>query len=188
MTISSSEIKRNMSILFEGEVYTIMEWQHRQAPKAPPTLTMKLRNVKTGSVFERKVHGNHKLTVAPMDRRESQYLYAEGDIYTFMDTETYDQFPVGAEVLGDALNYIKEGESLDLLFYEGSVIQVETPITVNLRVIETEAAVAGNTASGATKQAKLDTGISVTVPLFIAEGELLKVDTRTGDYLERVRD
>ena len=105
-----------------------------------------------------------------------------------MDTETYDQFPVGAEVLGDALNYIKEGESLDLLFYEGSVIQVETPITVNLRVIETEAAVAGNTATGATKQAKLDTGISVTVPLFIAEGELLKVDTRTGDYLERVRD
>lgn len=188
MTISSSEIKRNMSILFEGEVYTIMEWQHRQAPKAPPTLTMKLRNVKTGNVFERKVHGNHKLTVAPMERRSSQFLYSEGDIHTFMDNETFDQFPVGGEVLGDSLNYIKEGESMDLLFYEGSVIQVEPPITVNLLVVETEMAVAGNTATGATKQAKLETGISVTVPLFIGDGELLKVDTRSGEYLERVRD
>ena len=188
MTISSSEIKRNMSILFEGEVYTIMEWQHRQAPKAPPTLTMKLRNVKTGNVFERKVHGNHKLTVAPMDRRSSQFLYSEGDLHTFMDNETFDQFPVVEEVLGDALNYIMEGDSLDLLFYEGSVIQVEAPITVNLTVVETEMAVAGNTATGATKQAKLETGISVTVPLFISEGEVLKVDTRSGEYLERVRD
>jgi len=149
---------------------------------------MKLRNVKTGNVFERKVHGNHKLTVAPMDRRESQFLYSEGDIHTFMDNETYDQFPVGAEVLGDALNYIKMGESLDLLFYEEKVIQVETPITVNLLVVETEMAVAGNTATGATKQATLETGISVTVPLFISDGEILKVDTRTGEYLERVRD
>lgn len=188
MTISSSEIKRNMSILFEGEVYTILEWQHRQAPKAPPTLTMKLRNVKTGNVFERKVHGNHKLTVAPMERRESQYLYSEGDIHTFMDNETYDQFLVNGDVLGDALNYIKEGDSLDLLFYEGQVIQVEPPITVNLAVVETEAAVAGNTATGATKQATLETGITVTVPLFVSEGEILKIDTRSGEYLERVRD
>ena len=105
-----------------------------------------------------------------------------------MDSETYDQFPVGDEVLGDARNYIKEGESLDLLFYEGSVIQVEPPITVNLAVVSTEAAVAGNTATGATKQATLETGINVTVPLFVSEGEILKVDTRTGDYLERVRD
>jgi len=188
MTISSSEIKRNMSILFEGEVYTIMEWQHRQAPKAPPTLTMKLRNVKTGNVFERKVHGNHKLTVAPMDRRSSQFLYSDGDLHTFMDNETFDQFPVMEEALGHALNYIREGDSLDLLFYEGSVIQVETPITVNLTVVETEMAVAGNTATGATKQAKLETGISVTVPPFVSEGEVLKVDTRSGEYLERVRD
>ena len=188
MTISSSEIKRNMSILFEGEVYTIIEWQHRQAPKAPPTLTLRLRNVKTGNVFERKVHGNHKLTAAPMERRSSQFLYSEGDLHTFMDNETYDQFPIGDEVLGDALKYVKEGENLDLLFYEDRVIQVEPPITVNLLVVETEVAVAGNTATGATKQARLETGISVTVPLFIGEGELLKVDTRTGEYLERVRN
>lgn len=186
MTISSSEIRRNMSILYEGEVYTIVDWQHRQAPKAPPTLTLKLRNVKTGNVFERKVQGNQKLTAAPMDRCSSQYLYSEGDIHTFMDNETYDQFPIAEEVLGDALKYVKLGESLDVLFYEGSVIQVEPPITVNLEVVETEAGVAGNTATGATKQATLVTGISVTVPLFISEGDLLKVDTRTGDYLERV--
>ena len=188
MTISSSEIRRNMSILYEGEVYTIVDWQHRQAPKAPPTLTLKLRNVKTGNVFERKVQGNQKLTAAPMDRRASQYLYSDGDIHTFMDNETYDQFPISEDVLGDALKYVKLGENLDVLFYEGSVIQVEPPITVNLGVVETEAGVAGNTATGATKQAKLETGISVTVPLFISEGDLLKVDTRTGDYLERVSE
>ncbi|MDA1257419.1 MAG: elongation factor P [Chloroflexi bacterium] len=185
MTISSGEIKRNMSILFEGEVYTIMEWQHRQAPKAPPTLTLRLRNVKTGNVFERKVPGNQKLTAAPMDRRNSQYLYSEGDLYTFMDNETYEQFPIGIDTLGDALNYVKEGESLDVLFYDGSVIQVEPPITVTLEVVETDAAIAGNTATGATKQAKLETGISVTVPLFVNAGDMLKVDTRTGEYLER---
>ena len=186
MTISSGEIRRNMSILFEGEVYIIVEWQHRQAPKAPPTLTLKLRNVKTGNVYERKVQGNQKLTAAPMDRRSSQYLYSDGDIHTFMDNESYDQFPITEDVLGDAMKYIKLGESLDVLFYEEAVIQVEPPITVNLEVTETEAAVAGNTATGATKQATLETGITVTVPLFVNAGDMLKVDTRTGDYLERV--
>ena len=116
MTISSSEIRRNMSILYEGEVYTIVDWPHRQAPKAPPTLTLKLRNVKTGNVFERKVQGNQKLTAAPMDRRASQYLYSDGDIHTFMDNETYDQFPISEDVLGDALKYVKLGENLDVLF------------------------------------------------------------------------
>ena len=142
MTISSGEIRRNMSILFEGEVYIIVEWQHRQAPKAPPTLTLKLRNVKTGNVYERKVQGNQKLTAAPMDRRSSQYLYSDGDIHTFMDNESYDQFPITEDVLGDAMKYIKLGESLDVLFYEEAVIPVEPPITVNLEVTGPGAAAA----------------------------------------------
>lgn len=185
MTISSSEIRRNMSILLDGEVYIILDWQHRQAPKAPPTLTLRIRRVKTGNVYERKLQGNQKLTAAPMDRRVSQYLYSDGDIHHFMDNETYDQFPVTGEVLGDALTYVREGESLDVLFYEGVPIQIELPITVDLGVVETEPAVKGDTATGATKQAKLETGLSVTVPLFISEGDTLKIDTRTGEYLER---
>lgn len=175
-----------MTILLDGDIYTVLDWQHRQAPKAPPTLTLKVRHLKTGNVYERKMQGNQKLTQAPLDRVNAQYLYSEGDIHYFMDTETYDQFPIAGDVLGDALKFMKEGDSLEVFFYEGQAVQMELPVTVDLQVTQTEAAVKGDTATGATKNAALETGHTVTVPLFINEGDILKVDTRTGEYLERV--
>jgi elongation factor P len=187
MTISSGEIRRNMTILFDDEVYQVLDWQHRKAPKAPPTLTLKLRNVKTGNVFEKKMPGTHKLTPAPTLRRSSQYLYSDGDLHTFMDTESFEQFALNEEILGDALSYVPEGESLDIVTYQDQPITVELPAAVELEVTWAEPAVKGDTATGATKQITTNTGLSLQVPLFISEGERIKVDTRTGQYLERAK-
>ncbi len=186
MTISSGEIRRNMTILLDDEVYTILDWQHRKPPKAPPTLTLKLRRVKTGNVYEKKVQGNRPLTRAPVDSKASQYLYSDGDLFTFMDNETYDQFTVPKDVLGDATGFFVEGDSVDVLIYEGQPIAVELPIHVNLTVKEAEPAIKGNTATGATKQIVMNTGLTLNVPLFIDQGDVLKIDTRTGAYVERV--
>lgn len=174
-----------MTILLDDQVYTILDWQHRNPPKAPPTLTLKLRHVKTGNVYERKVQGNRPLTRAPVDEREAQYLFQDGELYTFMDAETFDQFPVEASILGDAMSYIVEGESVTLLMYEDAPIAVELPPHVFLTVEQAEPAVKGNTATGATKQVTMNTGLTLSVPLFIEEGDRLKVDTRTGQYVER---
>lgn len=185
MTISSSEIRRNMTILLDGEVYTIIDWQHRKPPKAPPTLTLKVRQVRTGNVYERKVQGNRPLTRAPVELRSSQYLYTDGQSYTFMDAETFDQFTVPPAVLGDATSYLVEGDDVDISVYDGAPISVDLPPHVNLTVATAEPAVRGNTASGATKQVVMNTGLRLSVPLFIEQGDLLKVDTRTGEYVER---
>ena len=186
MTISSSEIRRNMTILLDGELYSILDWQHRQAPKAPPTLTMKLRQIRTGNVYERKVQGNQKLTVAQTERRMSQYLYRDGDLLYFMDNETYDQFPITEELIGDYLQYLMEGDTIEVLVYENNPVQVELPPAVNLTVEHAEIGLKGDTQSGATKPATTSTGLTLQVPLFINAGDSIKVDTRTGDYLERV--
>ncbi len=186
MTISSSEIRRNMSLLLDGEVYTVLEWQHRKPPKAPPTLTLKVRHVKSGNVYEKKVQGNRPLTRAPVDKNSVQYLYFDGTDYTFMDNETFDQMTISTDVLGDAVNYLVEGESVEVMIYEGLPISVELPPHVNLLVTAADPAVKGNTATGATKQVTLSTGHVVTVPLFIDVGDTLRVDTREGNYVERV--
>ena len=175
-----------MTILLDGEVYTILDWQHRKSPKAPPTLTMKVRHLKTGNVFEKKVPGNRPLTLAPVESRNAQYLFSEGDAYTFMDTDTFDQFPVMESVLADARHYLVEGDTVTLIVYENKPISVELPLHMNLTVARAEPAVRGNTATGATKQVEMNTGLTLSVPLFIEEGEVLKVDTRTGQYVERV--
>ena len=186
MTISSGEIRRNMSLLLDGEVYTVLEWQHRKPPKAPPTLTLKVRHVKSGNVYEKKVQGNRPLTRAPVEKSDVQYLYFDGSDYTFMDNETFDQFAISPEMLSDVTGYLVEGDSVDVLFYEGEPIAVELPPHVNLTVQESEPAIKGNTATGATKQVVMNTGLTLNVPLFIEKGEVLKVNTRTGEYVERV--
>ena len=186
MTISSGEIRRNMTILLDGEVYTILDWQHRKPPKAPPTLTLKVRRVKTGNVYEKKIQGNRPLTRAPVENRSSQYQYNDGTFRTFMDNETFDQFAISPEMLSDVTGYLVEGDSVDVLFYEGEPIAVELPPHVNLTVEESEPSIKGNTAAGATKQVVMNTGLTLSVPLFIEKGEVLKVDTRTGEYIERV--
>lgn len=187
MTIGFSELRKNMALLYEGEVYTVLDYQHRKAPKAPPTLTLKLRHVKSGNVYEKKMPGTHRLTPAPIETRNSQYLYFDGDSYTFMDVENYEQFTVPADVLGDATKYIVEGEKIDVLIYEGVAISVELPVFVVLKVEHAEPAVKGDTATGALKKITTNTGLELNVPLFINEGDLLKIDTRDGRYIERAK-
>lgn len=185
MTISSSEIRRNMTILLDGDLYQILDWQHRQAPKAPPTLTMKVRQISTGNVYERKVPGNQKLTAAPTERRAVQYLYAEGDLYTFMDESTFDQFQMAEDLLGDALKYISEGDSIEALFYDEKPVLVELPPTVVLTIEVTETGLRGDTQSSANKPATTSTGLTLQVPLFVSQGDRISVNTTTGGYLGR---
>ena len=175
-----------MTLLLDDEVYQLLEWQHRKPPKAPPTLTLKVRHVKTGNVYTKKIQGNRQLTRAAVEKKTVQYLYQDGAEYTFMDNETFDQFSISIEALGDAVNYLNEGENADVLFYEGASIAVDLPTHVNLEVVEAEPAIKGNTATGATKLVKLSTGYSVATPLFIAVGDTLRIDTRNGEYVERV--
>ena len=174
-----------MTILLDGDVYQIMEWQHRQAPKAPPTLTLKVRQLSTSSVFERKLNGNHKLTVAQTERRNAQYLYKEGEFYVFMDMETYEQHLLGDNLLGDATYFLPEGGELVLLMYEEKPILVELPSAVNLSIAHTEVGLRGDTQSGATKPATTETGLTLQVPLFVNEGDKISVNTTTKEYIGR---
>lgn len=185
MTISSSEIRRNMTILLDGEVYRVLDWEHRQAPKAPPTLTIKARNVITGNVFTKKMPGSHKLTPAPTEERKCQYLYADGDNHIFMDEKTYDQYSLASELVEDALKYIKEGDSLSAVFYNDNAIYIELPPMISLKVTQAEAGVRGDTQGAVTKSATTETGLTLQVPLFVKEGDQINVNTQTGEYLGR---
>jgi elongation factor P len=185
MTISSGEIRRNMTIILDDDVYQILEWQHRQAPKAPPTLTLKVRQVKTGNVYERKLQGNQKLTRAEVDTPKMQYLYPDGDMHHFMDTETFEQFAITEEVLGDALKYIAEGDTLEVMMYEGAALSVQVAPSVTLEIGHTEVGLKGDTQSGANKPATMTTGLTVQVPLFVSTGDRIVVNSTTGEYTGR---
>ncbi len=174
-----------MTIILDDEVYQILDWQHRQAPKAPPTLTLKVRQIKTGNVYERKLQGNQKLTRAEVDTPSMQYLYPDGDMHNFMDTETFEQFAISEEVLGNALQYISEGDTIELMMYEGVPISVEVPSSVTLEISETEVGLKGDTQSGATKPATTTTGLVLQVPLFISAGDRIMVNSTSGEYTGR---
>jgi len=185
MTISSGEIRRNMTIILDDEVYQILDWQHRQAPKAPPTLTLKVRQVKTGNVYERKLPGNQKLTRAEVETPTVQYLYPDGDMHNFMNTETFDQFAITEEILGDALKYVAEGDTIEVMMYEGVPLSVVVAPSVTLEIGQTDVGLKGDTQSGATKPATTTTGHVLQVPLFIEVGSKVIVNTTTGAYTGR---
>ncbi len=174
-----------MTIILDDEVYQILEWQHRQAPKAPPTLTLKVRQVTTGNVYERKLPGNQKLTRAETQTPTVQYLYPDGDMHNFMDTETFEQFAMTEEVLGDALKYISEGDTIEVMMHQGVPLSVEVPSSVVLEIGQTEVGLRGDTQSGATKPATTTTGLVLQVPLFIGVGERITVNSTTGEYTGR---
>lgn len=186
MTISSSEIKRNMTILLDNEVYQIIEWQHRQAPKAPPTLTLKVRQLSTGNVYERKMAGNHKLTLAPTEERKCQFLYQDGSSFHFMDNSTYDQYELLESLVGDARNYLGEGTPAAIRFYNDTPITIDLPAAVELTVTEASTGLKGDTQGAATKPVTTNTGLVVNVPLFIEEGDKISVNTGNGSYAGRV--
>jgi len=183
--ISGSELRKGIIIELEGKLYQVIEYQHVKM-KRTALAKVKLRDMQAGHTVERSFQSNEKFTRARLDYRNSQYLYNDGNLYYFMDEENYEQTPLSASQLGDAVNYLKEGISLGISSYKSELVGVELPITVELKVIDTGPGFKGNTATAGNKPAKLETGITIQVPLFINNEDIIKVDTRTGSYLERV--
>jgi elongation factor P len=183
--ISSNDIKNGITLKVEDGLFTLVEFQHVKPGKGGAFVRTKLRNARTGAVIERTYRADERLEQAIIDKRDMQYLYHDGDDYIFMDQSTYDQLPVAGAALGDAANYLKVSGAAMLIMYEGEVIGVELPASVELVVAETEPGIQGDRVSGARKPATLETGVVVQVPLFVGPGETIKVDTRTGEYITR---
>jgi len=183
--ISGSELRKGIIIELEGKLYQVIEYQHVKM-KRTALAKVKLRDMQAGHTIERSFQSGERFTQARLDYRSSQYLYNDGGLYYFMDEENYEQTALSAEQLGDTVNYLKDGISVGISSYQGELIDVELPITVELKVIDTGPSFKGDTATGGNKPAKLETGIAIQVPLFINNEDIIKVDTRTGSYLERV--
>ena len=184
--ISTGELKKGVVIELEGDLWQILDYHHIKMGRGSAQVRIKFRNVRKQSIVEKTFQAGEKFPRATMERRTAQFLFSEGDDYTFMDTETYDQFVITAEQLGDAKDYIKDGLQLDRVSYEGETIGVELPINLDLKVTETDPGFAGDTATGTRKPATLETGLVVQVPLFVSVGDVIRVDTRTGEYQTRV--
>ena len=187
VSVSMTNLRGGLLVEIDGTVYSIVEYQHHKPGKGGAVVRTKLRNVKQGTVVDRTFKASEKLEVAEVDKKQVQYQYRAGDEYHFMDMQTYEDLALSAEALGDNLNYLMEGMELEVWIYKGDPIGIEIPITVELKVVEAPPAFRGNTAAGNTKPVTLETGLVVNVPYFIEAGELLKIDTRTGEYLERVK-
>lgn len=185
--ISSNDFRPGVTIEIDGNVWQVIEFQHVKPGKGAAFVRSKLRNLQTGSVIERTFNAGVKFPAAQVEHKQMQYLYETDGSYYFMDVETYDQIMLNKEQLGNALNFLKAEMEAKVLFFNGTVIGVEIPNSVELAVIETEPGIRGNTATGATKPATVETGYIVRVPLFISEGDVLRIDTRTGEYLERAK-
>ena len=186
MTISYSELRKGTVVELEHEPWQVLEWKHTKMQQRAPVLSLKLRNLKTGRTMDRNLPGNQKLTLAEVDNTQAQYLYNDDDLYYFMDMQSFDQHLLDKDKLGDAVQYLKEQDIVELIFYNGQPISVEVPNFVNLTVSDTPPSLKGNTAQGSTKPATLETGLVVQVPFFMNIGDKVKIDTRSGQYLERV--
>lgn len=183
--ISSNDFRTGVTIEIDNDVWQVVDFQHVKPGKGAAFVRAKLKNVRTGAVVERTFNAGEKLPKAHVDRREMQFLYESDGLYNFMDTETYDQIGLPIEQLGDAKKFLKENMNIGIMFFQGTIIGVDLPNSVELEVVETDPGIRGDTATGGTKPAKLETGYVVKVPLFINVGDVLKIDTRTGDYIER---
>jgi len=186
VSISTNDLKNGMALNLPEGLMTVIEFQHVKPGKGGAFVRTKLRNYRTGAVFERTYRADEKLTLAIIEKKEMQYLYRDADTLTFMDNESYEQIGVEPTALGDAMKYIKEGDTVILPTYQGNVVGVELPAAVELEVTQTDPGVQGDRVSGAKKPATLETGAVVQVPLFVETGDRIKVDTRSGEYLTRV--
>ena len=183
--VTARDFRNGVTFEMEGKVYQIIEFQHVKPGKGAAFVRTKLRDVIAGSVVEKTFSPTDKYPTAFVERKEMQYSYSDGDIYNFMDMETYDMVPVSAADLGDSFKFVKEEMMCKVLSYKGKVFGVEPPTFVELEITATEPGVKGNTATNATKPATLETGAEIRVPLFINEGDVIRIDTRTGEYMER---
>jgi elongation factor P len=186
--ITAGDFRNGVTFEMEGKVYQVIEFQHVKPGKGAAFVRTKYRDVVTGAIREASFNPTAKFETVSVERRELQYLYNDGELYYFMDMESYEQLPVDSHKLGDNFKFVKENEMCKLSSIKGEVFAVEPPTFVELRVVETEPGVRGDTATNVTKAATLETGAVIRVPIFINEGELLRVDTRTGEYLERVKE
>ncbi|MBC8569364.1 elongation factor P [Zongyangia hominis] len=183
--ISAGEFRNGVTFDVDGNVFQIIEFQHVKPGKGAAFVRCKIRNVITGAVVEKTYSPTEKFPTAYVERKEMQYLYNDGDLYYFMDNETYENIPINKEKLGDNFKFVKENTDVKVLSYKGTVFGVEPPFFMELQVTETDPGFKGDTATNATKPATLETGAEIRVPLFINEGDMIRVDTRTGEYMER---
>ena len=184
--IGVGDLKRGLTVELEGEPYQVVEYQQHKMQQRAPVLKMKLRHLKSRRLIERSFQAyNLKLQAADVEHRTAKYIYNDDDLYYFMDSDTYDQFPLSREQLGDVLSYLTDQTEVALLFYNGDPINVDLPTTVDLKIEETPPGVKGDTAQGGTKPATLETGLVTQVPLFVNPGETIRVDTRNGEYVAR---
>lgn len=184
--ISAGEFRKGVTVEIDGNVWVIVDFQHVKPGKGAAFVRTKLKNVMTGSVLERTFNPTDKYPKAHIETKEMQYLYNDGELYYFMDTETYEQLPLDHDHVDDAINFIVENMNVTIKFFKGEPFSVEPPNFVELQIVEAEPGVRGDTATGATKPAILETGYRITVPLFVNQGERVRIDTRTGEYMERV--
>ena len=183
----TSDFRNGLIIKFKNDLYSIVEFQHVKPGKGGAFVRSTLKNLRTGRVLENTFRAGEKVEVVRVERRKYQYLYSEGDMLVCMDNETYEQINISKELFSEGLKFLKESEEVEILFNGSEIISVEIPIFINLKVVVTEPGFRGDTATGAMKPARLETGAQINVPLFINEGDVLKVDTRTGEYSERVK-
>lgn len=183
--ISTNEFRTGTTVVIDSDAWQVIEFQHVKPGKGAAFVRAKMRNLRTGAVVERTFNAGEKMPKAHIDRRDMQYLYESDDNLVFMDNESFEQTELTKEQMGSALNFLKENMSISIMVFSGTILGVELPNTVELRVVETDPGIRGDTATGGNKPAKMETGYVVKVPLFINEGDVLRIDTRSGDYIER---
>jgi elongation factor P len=183
--ISTNDFKTGLTIEVDSDIFTVLDFQHVKPGKGAAFVRSRLKNLRNGNVLERTFRAGEQLGKAQIDNRQVQYLYAMGNEHAFMDTETYDQFTLDAKQLEWELNFLKDNMLVNIISYHGEILGINLPNSVELKVVETEPGIKGNTATGATKNAKVETGLNVQVPLFINEEDILLIDTREGKYISR---
>ena len=184
--VSAGDFKNGITIEIEGNIYQIMEFQHVKPGKGAAFVRTKLKNIISGGVVEKTFRPTEKFENAHIERKDMQYLYQDGDLYNFMDMETYDQIALPEETVGDAMKFVKENDMVKMVSYKGNIFSVEPPMFVELEITETEPGVKGDTATNVTKPATVETGAQVNVPIFVNQGDKIQIDTRTGEYLKRI--
>ncbi len=184
--ISTSDLHKGVTILLDGELQKLLDYQHVKQGRGSAFVRIQMRNLRTGSQTERTFQAGERFNDVRLDRHTMQYLYHDGDQYQFMNTETFDQFPIPSDILGDAVYYMRENDNIDVLFYGDEPIDVDLPTSVNLKIEQTDPGIRGDRATSGNKPATMETGLVVNVPLHISSGDVIKVDTRTGEYLGKV--
>lgn len=183
--ISTSDLKRGAMMDLDGQIVQVLSYEHQKIGRGSAQVRMRVKNIRTGAIFDTTAQAGAKWPRVRLEQRQVQYLYREDQIFYFMDKDTYEQFPLSPQQLGDAVNYLKDGTELEILTYEGDPVGVDMPLNVVLEVTRTDPGFKGDTATGGTKPAVLETGVTVNVPLFVNQGDKVRIDTRDGSYIER---